>query len=88
MISVRGATRQRKSVDALDQHIQGCVWQRAGQRMSRGQVLLGNIQCRAADRRAGCADSRAARSGYPASSYISAACRSCPSVGSVVRFTR
>ena len=40
VISVRGATRQRKSVDALDQHIQGCVWQRASQRMSRGQVLL------------------------------------------------
>ena len=50
VISVRGTTGQREGVDALDQHLQGCVWQPAGQGMSRSQVVLGDIQCRTADR--------------------------------------
>jgi hypothetical protein len=56
LITVGGTTGQRKSVDPLDEYIQGRFWQRARQGMSRGQVVLGNIQCRVVDRAAGCAD--------------------------------
>jgi hypothetical protein len=56
VVGVAGATSQGEGVDSLDQHVLRSFRDRAGQSMSRGQVLLGDIQCGIADSGVSCAD--------------------------------